>query len=351
MENKLQEILNNIPDFDQEYYQLASDRANNLIKPRGSLGRLEEYYAMLSSIQHTLSPSAAKRAIIVFSGDHGVFEENVAVCPQSITLMQTENFVNGLTGMCAIAKQSGAKVYPVDVAVNAEVTKQGVINRKIAYGSNNISKMPAMTRENAVKAILVGIEMIKYALDEDNFDVFATGEMGICNTTPSAAILATFTGLAAEEVTGVGANLDAERLKHKIEVVRDAISINKPNKEDAIDVLAKVGGYEIAAMTGAFIGAAYYQKPIVVDGFIATISAICAVELAPNVKDYLIASHKSEEKGAKIATEYLGLEPALDLKMRLGEGSGAALMFNILDAACFMGKEMITYDEAGIGVI
>ncbi len=351
MEAKLKAILSEITAPDKNIYRDAIERANQLIKPQGSLGRLEQYYALLSSIQKNLAPSADERALLIFSGDHGVFEENVAVCPQNITIVQTNNFVRGLTGACAIAKQAGAKVYPVDVGINGDINIEGVFNRKVAYGTNNLSKTAAMTREQAVAAVMVGIDMVKYALDEGHYNILATGEMGICNTTPSAAILAAFTGLPAEEVTGMGANLDAERVKHKIEVVRRALQINQVDVSDPIDVLAKLGGYEIAAMAGAFIGAAYYKTAIVVDGFIATISAIIATKLSANVKEYLIASHRSEEKGAKIATELLGLNPPLDLNLRLGEGSGALLMFNILDAACFMGKEMITFAEQGIDII
>ncbi len=342
--------LNKITPIDQAWCDKARQRTDQLIKPVGSLGKLETYYVQLAAIQKTLAPSADKRAVIVFSGDHGVIEEDVAVCPQTVTLQQTENFVRGYTGVCAIAKQSGATVFPVDVAVNGEVAIEGVIDKKIAYGSNNIAKGPAMTRQQAIAAIEIGIDMASQVA-EVGHNILATGEMGICNTTPSAAILALLTGRDAAEVTGMGANLDDVRVRHKIEVVRTAIELNQPDKTDAIDMLSKVGGYEIAAMTGAFLGAAASGVAIVVDGFIATVSALLAVQLAPAVKDYLIPSHKSNERGAKIASDLLGLEPPLDMNMRLGEGSGAALMFNIVDAACHMGKQMITFDEAGIDVV
>ncbi len=346
----LKTALNTIMPIDKDWHNRAVVRTDNLIKPVGSMGKLEAFYAQLCAIQKTLSPQAEKRAVLVFSGDHGVIDEKVAVCPQDVTLKQTENFVRGYTGVCALAKQAKAKLFPVDVAVNAEIGIEGVIDRKIAYGSNNIRKGPAMTKEQAIKAIEVGIETAYLAV-EQGYNILATGEMGICNTTPSAAILAVITGRDAAEVTGMGANLDDEGVLNKIEVVRDAIKINQPDPDDVIDVLAKVGGYEIAAMCGAFIGAASKGVTIVVDGFISTISAILAVKLNPNVRDYLIPSHKSREKGAQLALDVLGFEPPLDMAMRLGEGSGATLMFNILEAACFMGIEMITFDEAGIGVV
>ncbi len=346
----LKETLQKIVPLDQAWRAKARQRCDQLIKPVGSLGKLETYYIQLSAIQQTLAPRADRRAVVVFSGDHGVIAEDVAVCPQTVTLQQTENFVRGYTGVCAIAKQAGAKVFPVDIAVNGEVAIEGVIDKKIAYGSNNIVTGPAMTRQQALTAVQIGIDMASQ-IAADGYNIMATGEMGICNTTPSAAILAVLTGLDPAEVTGMGANLDDVRVRHKIEVVRTAIDLNKPDKTDAIDMLSKIGGYEIAAMTGAFLGAAANGVAIVVDGFIATVSALLAVQLAPAVKDYLIPSHKSNEKGAMIASQLLGLEPPLDMNMRLGEGSGAALMFNIVDAACYMGKEMITFDEAGIGVV
>ncbi len=346
----LKQTLNKITPTERTWRAKARQRTDQLIKPVGSLGKLETYYVQLAAIQKTLAPSADKRAVVVFSGDHGVIEEDVAVCPQTVTLQQTENFVRGYTGVCAIAKQAGATVFPVDVAVNGEVAIEGVIDKKIAYGSNNIAKGPAMTRQQAIAAVEIGIDMVSQ-IAQEGYNILATGEMGICNTTPSAAILALLTGRDAAEVTGMGANLDDVRVRHKIEVVRTAINLNQPDKTDVIDMLSKVGGYEIAAMTGAFLGAAANDVAIVVDGFIATVSALLAVQLAPAVKDYLIPSHKSNEKGAKIASELLGLEPPLDMNMRLGEGSGAALMFNIVDAACYMGKQMITFDEAGIGVV
>jgi nicotinate-nucleotide--dimethylbenzimidazole phosphoribosyltransferase len=347
---RLEEALLHIKPLDKKWQKSAQDRVDQLIKPVGSLGKLESYYVQLCAIQKTYAPKVDQRAVIVFSGDHGVIDENVAVCPQDVTLKQTLNFVRGYTGVCALAKQARAKLIPVDVGVNARITMDGIIDRKIAYGTKNLRVGPAMSLEEARRSIEIGIEMAVEAVAQ-GANILATGEMGICNTTPSAAILAVLGGVDAAEVTGMGANLDDERVKHKIEVVRDAIINNAPDPNDPLDILSKVGGFEIGAMCGAFIGAALQQTPIIVDGFIATVSALLAVALNPSIKDYLIPSHKSHEKGARFASNLLGLEPPLDMGMRLGEGSGAVLMFNIVEAACYMGIEMITFDEAGIDVV
>ncbi len=346
----LSEAIQNIKALDYDWVNQATDRVNQLIKPVGSMGKLETYYVQLCGLQKTLAPTVKKRAIMVFSGDHGVIDEGVAVCPQDVTLKQTLNFVRGYTGVCALAKQAGAKLIPVDVGVNATITMAGIIDRKIAYGTQNMRLGPAMSYSEALKAIEIGIEMA-YQMAEDGVQILGTGEMGICNTTPSAAILAVLGGVEADQVTGMGANLDDARVQNKIQVVKDAIQINQPNAKDPIDVLAKVGGFEIGAMCGAYIGAAAKGLPIIVDGFIGTVAALLAVSLEPLVKQYLIPSHKSREKGAMFASQLLGLDPPLDMEMRLGEGSGAALMFNILEAACYMGIEMITFDEAGIDVV
>ncbi len=343
-------VLMGIQSPSHDWESRAKHRVDQLIKPVGSMGKLEDYYVQLCAIGQTLAPTLEKRAIIVFSGDHGVIDEGVAVCPQDVTLKQTLNFVRGYTGVCALAKQARATLIPVDVGVNAEIAMPGIMPRKIAFGTKNLRIEHAMTKAQAVQAIEVGIEMAQMAFDQ-GFQILGTGEMGICNTTPSAAILAVLGGVPAERVTGMGANLEDEKVLHKIRVVQDAIDRHKPNPEDPLDVLAKVGGFEIGAMCGAFIGAASVGLPIVVDGFIATVAALLAVRLNPKVKAYLIPSHRSKEKGAAFASELLGLEPPLSMDMRLGEGTGAALMFNILEAACFMGIEMITFEEAGIGVV
>lgn len=346
----LEQTLATITPSDQTFFNLAKARADSLIKPVGSMGKLEQYYAQLCAIQRTLKPRADKRAILIFSGDHGVFEEGVAVCPQDVTIKQTQNFVRGYTGVCALALQAKAKLYPVDIAIKHSEKLVGVIDKKIALGTNNIRYSAAMTHQQAITALEVGIEIAQNAVS-DGHNILATGEMGICNTTPSAAILSALSGLDAAEVTGVGANLDHARYLNKIEVVRDAIKCNQPNADDPVDIIAKVGGYEIAAMTGAYLGAAASGVAVIVDGFISTVAALLAHRLNPHVRDYLIPSHQSAEKGAKIASQMLKLDPPLALGMRLGEGSGGALMFNIIEAACYMGIEMITFDEAGIDVV
>lgn len=346
----LEKTLKQIKGLNEEAMEKARKRVDNLIKPVGSLGKLEEIAVQLAGITGESFPRADKKSIIVMAADHGVWEEGIAEAPQQVTLMQAINMTKKITGVCALSKVSGADIVVVDIGVNADIEEEKIIKRKIGYGTRNLSKEPAMTRDEAVKAIEIGIE-IATAEVEKGKNILATGEMGIGNTTPSSAILSVVTGIDPSEVTGIGANLHPDKLANKINVIRRAIEVNKPDKNDPIDILSKLGGYEIAGMAGVFIGAAACSVPVVVDGFISTISAIIAAMIEPKVKSYLIASHSSEEKAAKKASELIGLKPMLDLNMRLGEGSGAALAFTIVEAATNMNSMMITFEESGIGVV
>lgn len=346
----LNEVLSKIEPLDRNMMENVRHRVDYLIKPQGSLGKLEDIVVQLSGITQSMFPLTDKKALIVMCADHGVCDEVVASAPQSVTLQQTLNIPRGLTGAGAIAKQMNAKIYSVDIGVLSDIDDPYVINKKVMYGTNNMTKQPAMTREQAIKALEVGIEMAIKAV-QDGANIIGTGEMGIGNTTPTTAILSVYTGSDPDEITGIGANFPIEKLAHKADVIKRAISINKPNKNDPIDVLSKVGGLDIAGMAGTMIGAAYKRVPVVVDGFISTVAAIIACELNPHIKDYIIPSHYSLEKGAKLATDYLELKPFLDMSMRLGEGSGALLAFNIIEASCYMNKEMITFEEASIGVV
>jgi nicotinate-nucleotide--dimethylbenzimidazole phosphoribosyltransferase len=346
----LSEVIKGIGPVDQGFREMAQNRVDQLIKPVGSMGLLEDYFVQLCAIQCTLHPKVDKRAIIVLSADHGVVAEGVAVCDASVTLKQTLNFVRGYTGVCALAKQANARIIPVDIGVCVDVPSEAVYQRKIRYGTGNIALGPAMSREEAVRSLEVGIEMASMAI-ADGCTILGTGEMGIGNTTPSSAMLSVFGDIDPSEVTGMGANLPDEKVLHKIEVIKRALAINVPDSNDPLDVLTKVGGLDIGGMAGVMLGAAYRKTPVIVDGFISTVAAILAVRLCPEAKDYMIPSHKSREKGARFASALLGLEPPLDMQMRLGEGTGAALMFNILEAAIYMSEEMITFDEAGIDVV
>ncbi|MBU5250440.1 nicotinate-nucleotide--dimethylbenzimidazole phosphoribosyltransferase [Lysinibacillus capsici] len=342
----LQDTIQNIPGVDMKSMEQARKRIDALCKPPGSLGKLESIAVQLSGITGQLYPTVDKKVMIVCAADHGVCEEGVTTNPQDVTLFQTLNFPKGGTGVCAIAGITNAKVVTVDVGVKEDIPLDaGVLIHKIKYGTDNMAQGPAMSKQEAIQSIEVGIhvateEIIKGA------DVLGTGEMGIGNTTPSAAILAVLTGYDPIEVTGFGAGVGQGGIAYKAAVIEKAITLNKPNPNDVIDVLAKVGGLEIGAMTGIILGAAAHRKPVVIDGFISTIAALIAYKLEPKVIDYIIPSHASEEPGAKIAAALLGIEPMLHMNMRLGEGSGAALAFPILDAACSMMKNMVTLEES-----
>ncbi|WP_445479738.1 nicotinate-nucleotide--dimethylbenzimidazole phosphoribosyltransferase [Lysinibacillus irui] len=342
----LQNTIQNIQGADMKVMEQARKRIDALCKPPGSLGKLESIAVQLSGITGQLYPLVDKKVIIVCAADHGVCEEGVTTNPQDVTVFQTLNFPQGGTGVCAIANITNAKVVTVDVGVKEEIPHgAGVIINKIKYGTDNMAKGPAMSKEEAIQAIEVGIYVATEEIAK-GANVLGTGEMGIGNTTPSAAILAVLTGCDPIEVTGFGAGVGNGGIAHKAAVIKKAIEVNQPDPQDGIDVLAKVGGLEIGAMTGIILGAAVHRKPVVIDGFISTIAALIAYKLEPKVKDYIIPSHASEEPGAKIAAALLGIEPMLHMNMRLGEGSGAALAFPILDAACSMMNNMVTLEEA-----
>lgn len=346
----LNETLQKITVLNQEAMHEAKERIDNLIKPQRSLGKLEDIAVQLSGITGKLHPSVDNKAIIVMAADHGVCEEGIAAAPQAVTKMMTSYIANGVSGVCALASQAKADVITVDIGVMEDIDDKNVIKRKVKHGTDNMTKGPAMTKEEAIKAIEVGIEIATDQINKGR-NLLGTGEMGIGNTTPSTAIFSVLSSIDPSEITGVGANLPKEQLINKINVIKKAIEINKPNKEDGIDVLAKVGGLDIAGMAGVMIAGAANKVPVVVDGYISTAAALIAATIEPKVKQYLISSHASNEKGAKTASDLLGLPTMLDLDMRLGEGSGAALAFNIIEAAAFMNKKMITFEEAGIGVV
>lgn len=346
----LEKTLKEIETLNEEGMKAAKDRIDNLIKPQRSLGKLEDIAIQLSGITGQLHPQVDNKAIIVMAADNGVCDEGISAAPQVVTNMMTNYIANGVSGVCALAAQAKADVIVIDIGVIGELNNTRVVDKKIKHGTNNFTQGPAMTREEAIAAIEAGIQV---ATDEiaKGRNLLGTGEMGIGNTTSSTAILSIFSGIAPEEITGVGANLPDEQLIRKINVIKKAIEINNPDKKDGLDVLSKVGGLDIAGLAGVMIAGAAHRIPVVVDGYISTAAAIIAVAIEPKVKGYLICSHASDEKGAKSASELLGFKPILHMDMRLGEGSGAALAFNIIEAATFMNKKMITFQEAGIGVV
>lgn len=346
----LKETLKKIGDLNTEAMEKAKSRIDNLAKPQGSLGKLEDIAIQISGITGELFPNVDNKSIIVMASDNGVCEEGVAAAPQIVTKIQTINIARGITGVGALAAQVKSDLVTVNLGVMGELENENVINRKIKNGTDNMTKGPAMSREEAIKAIEIGIETANNEINK-GINLLGTGEMGIGNTTSSTAILAVLGDLDPKEITGIGANLPLEKLENKINVIKRAIEINKPDKNDPIDVLAKVGGLDIAGMAGVMIAGAANKVPVVVDGYISTIAALIATNLEPKVREYLICSHSSKEKGAKKASEILEFNTMLDMDMRLGEGSGAALAFNIVEAAIFMNKKMVTFEEAGIGVV
>ncbi|MCL2401149.1 MAG: nicotinate-nucleotide--dimethylbenzimidazole phosphoribosyltransferase [Oscillospiraceae bacterium] len=347
LSDRLKEYISRIKPLDTDAMERARVRLENLAKPPGSLGRLEDIVEKLAGISGALFYDTSKRCVIIMSGDNGVFEEGVAATPQSVTYAQTINFARGLTGVAAIAKQFNTDLIITDVGINADIDFPGVRNRKIRKATWNIAKGDAMTYAEAEQAILVGIETGIEAAGS-GYKLLGAGEMGIANTTTSAAVLCALTGLPAEQIAGKGAGLKEAAYRHKIEVVRNAVQNNKPDVSDAVDVLSKVGGFELAAMTGVFLGGAIARVPVVIDGFVSIVAALCAARISPVAKDYMIASHASFEQGFVHAANALGVEPYMNLNMRLGEGSGCPIMFALIDAACAAMRDMATFEEAEI---
>ena len=344
MQKKIEALVRAVQPLDQKAMLAAEAHQARLAKPPGSLGRLEELSVQLAGITGKVHNELPRKQLLVFAADNGVVAEGVSSAPQSVTMQQTINLTRGKTGAAVLAKRFGCGLTVCDVGVNADLCESAVLNRKIAYGTQNICAGPAMTREQALQAILTG------AVVAENVDADAVGigEMGIGNTTTSSAVLAVLLGADVDKVTGRGGGITEESFRKKKAVIRTAIAVNRPNRDDVIDVLAKVGGFDLAAMCGAFLGAAASRRAAVVDGFISAVAALCAVRLCPLVRGYLIPSHASFEIGYRLAMEELALRPLFDLGMRLGEGSGCPLAFQVLDAACAVMNNMASFDEADI---
>ncbi len=344
MEPQLKSLLDAIRPLDVQAMEEARRRQAQLAKPPGSLGRLEELSVQLAGITGQVCSRVDKKHLLVFAADNGVVEEGVSSAPQSVTLMQTVNLTHAKTGASVLAKHFGCGITVCDVGVNAQIREPRVWNRKIAFGTGNIAHGPAMTRQQALRAILTGAEVAA----STDAQVLGIGEMGIGNTTTSSAILAVLLDVPVEAVTGRGGGITDESFRRKKEVIRQAIAVNRPDGADVVDVLRKVGGFDVAAMCGAFLGAAATHRPVVIDGFISVVAALCAYRLCPQVRGYLVPSHASYEIGYKLAMEELELEPMLLLGMRLGEGSGCPIAFQVLEAACAIIGDMATFDQAGI---
>jgi nicotinate-nucleotide--dimethylbenzimidazole phosphoribosyltransferase len=341
----LENTLGSIKQLDRQAIRKAWDRIDNLTKPLGSLGVLEDIAAKIAGIKGALGYKKFKKDIIIMCSDNGVVEEGVSNCPQSFTKAVTDNFTRGITGVCVLSQYYGSDMTIVDIGINADMDNENILHRKIAYGTKNIAKEAAMTRDEAIRAIEVGIETID-ALAEEGYELFGTGEMGIGNTTTSAAVISVLTGHSPEVVVGKGSGLTEDKYISKKNIVKRAIEINNPDKLDVIDVICKVGGFDIAGLCGCFLGAAKNRIPIVIDGFIASAAALCAYRLNPLCAEYIFASHLSAEPGAVYAIREMGLEPMLNLKMRLGEGSGCPMAFDIIEAALYTMDNMGTFGEA-----
>jgi nicotinate-nucleotide--dimethylbenzimidazole phosphoribosyltransferase len=338
----------NIPSFDQASATQARLRQNTLTKPQGSLGILEELSIQLAGIQANPAPSVTHKVVIVMAGDHGVVSTGVSAYPADVTYQMVLNFLRGGAAINVLARQVNARVVVVDMGVAVDIhAAPGLIRRKVAYGTRNFALEPAMTPAQAEQALQVGIEVAIQEIDE-GANLIATGDMGIGNTTSSTAIVAAITGLPVPSLTGRGAGIDDDGLQRKITVIENALKRHNPDTLDAFDILCKVGGFEIAGLAGVIIGAASRRVAVVIDGFISGAAALIAAGLVPQVKPYLIASHRSVEIGHRAALDKLGLKPLFDLNLRLGEGTGAVLAFPLIEASTRILTEMATFSEAGV---
>lgn len=346
-EAALQAALTEIRCLDEAAMETARQKQMKLAKPPGSLGKLEEITIQLAGILGRLPKSGMKKRVIVLCADNGVVDEGVSSAPRSVTLAQAMNMTKGLTGVGVLAAHAGAGLQVVDMGIMAEYDCPEILNRRLGWGTGNIAKEPAMSREAAVQGLLTGIELAQ-AAKAAGVELLGVGEMGIGNTTTSAAVLSALTGLSAEALVGRGGGINDASFRRKKEIVRDSVFRLAPDQSDPVDVLAKVGGFDLAAMTGVFLGAAIARLPVVIDGYISAVAALCANRLCPGARDYMIPSHRSREVGYEAALEALSLRPMLLLDMRLGEGSGCPLVFGIIEAACAVMENMASFEGAGI---
>ncbi len=345
---KIKETIEKIQGLDHGLMKEAQQRLDCLTKPLGSLGRLEELAQRVVAMTRHVNPGFQNKVIFTLAGDHGVVEEGVSAYPQEVTAQMVYNFLNGGAGINVLARHVGARVVVADVGVAADLGKHPeLIVRKVGHGTRNMVKGPAMTKEEAVQSVEAGMEIFESEFAK-GVDIIGIGEMGIGNTTPSSAITAAFTGYPVEQVTGRGTGVNDEALSHKIEVIKKALKVNMPDAKDSLDVLAKVGGFEIGGLAGIVVAAAARRVPVVIDGFISGAAALVAYRLEPKVKDYLIASHCSVECGHRVILDHIGLKPLLDLNLRLGEGTGAALGINLVEAAIKILTQMATFKGAGV---
>jgi len=347
-EKDLKTLVANIPSLDTGFFRKAQARLDNLTKPRKSLGRLEELAARMVAIRETVRPEISRKRIVVFASDHGVESERVSLYPRDVTAQMVMNFIRGGAGINVLGRQIGAEVEVVDIGVDHVFEAlPGLKSRKIARGSGNIAVGPAMSRREAIRALEVGIELAREAR-QDGVSILGCGEMGIGNTTPSSAVTAVMARQPPEKVTGRGTGITRGMWLHKIEVVRRAIQTNRPQLNDPLGVLAKIGAFEIGGIAGLILGASSLRIPVVIDGFISGAGALIATGLAPETREYIFASHRSVEPGHRHALKALGLKPLLELDLRLGEGTGAVLAMSLIEAGVRIINEMASFHEAGV---
>ncbi len=344
----LSSTVSKIAEINEELYEVAQKRLDNLTKPPGSLGRLEEFARRLVAITESNSPMLDKKVIFTFAGDHGITEEGVSAYPKEVTQQMVLNFIRGGAGINVLARHAGSEVVVVDIGVDYDFKElEGLMQMKVVRGTRNFVKGPAMTKEDAVKCIETGITLAQgYAIK--GYKIFGTGDMGIGNTTPSSAIAAVLTGKTVAAVTGKGTGISDASLRQKIKAIEKGIKVNTPDPKNAVDVLSKVGGAEIGGIAGLILGAAANRIPVIIDGLISTAGAMIAYTIEPKVKGYLFAAHNSVEIGHKAMLDAIGLQPILDLNLRLGEGTGAALAMFMIEAGLKIYREMATFGEAGV---
>lgn len=343
----LEELKLKIEPSDQESIEQAKKRWMSVAKPLFSLGKLEDAVIRMAGIKRSSEYSLDKKGLIIMCADNGVVAEGVTQTGQEVTAIVADNFTKSETSVCIMSEVAGADLFPIDIGMITDVPSVSKKADKVAYGTKNFAKEPAMTRAEAWQAIEVGIKAVQKC-QEQGYDILATGEMGIGNTTPSSAIASVLLNKTVEEVTGKGAGLTSAGLERKIRVIKDAISLHQPDPEDALDVLAKVGGLDIAGLTGVFLGGALYHIPIVVDGFISAVAALLAVRLVPNTADYIMPSHVSREPAGEMMLAALGCSPYLTCDMCLGEGTGAVAIFPLLEMGLQVYKKMSTFEDIKI---
>ena len=345
--DELKVLLNTIEGLNKEAMVKSKSYLDHLSKPIGSLGVLEDLVVKLSGIKGEPIKNIDKKTMVIMCADNGIEAEGVSSCPREVTATVTQNIADGTTAICKLSEYYNSHVEIIDIGVDKEFNDPRIKNRKIRYGTSNMVNGPAMTREEAIKAIKIGIETVK-DLKERGYDLIGTGEMGVGNTATSAAVISVFSGIDSDLIVGKGSGLTDDGLEHKRRMVKKALEVNNPNKEDALDVLSKVGGFDIAGLCGVFLGGAIFKIPVVIDGLISSAAALCAKRLCPVAGEYMIGSHLSAEPGAQYAMEALGVQPLFNLGMRLGEGTGCPIAFGIIEGAIYTMNNMASFSEAGV---